>query len=221
MTLNSIITPMNFTLVRDAVCQLLANERDAQIELAQSLDVDNWLAQNLSFVVYPKRFRFPDIKDMPCVFVYINEMEFPEDLQDIYENFAHANLQIDYYAVGKAETGIVNGEKVLRRTADENAADRLEYLTAQIYKTLCNENNVKKGTNGLVTRTRVKKWERVITPEDTNTAATVLGASFSLELGFNEPTYFANTTEVQEFYSTLEVKDEFIDPFVRRTLGNE
>lgn len=224
MALPSIITPMNFSLARDAICQLLANERNNQKALAEASGASSeWIAQTLDFVIYPKRFRLPDASDMPCVFIYFNRMDFPQDGQDIYENYSLANLQIDYYTVGKAETGTdENGEEVLLKTADENAEDRLNYLTAQIYKILCNESAVKKGTLDLVTHTRIKEWERTIAPGDNNTAATVLGASFSLELGFNEPTYYAKTTEIQEFYTTLEIKDEFIDPLVRVILaGNE
>lgn len=216
MTIPTIITPMNFSLVRDAICQLIANERDAQIALAKTGDADeNWIDQNIHFTIYPKRFRLPDIANMPCVFVYFNEMTFPGDMQDIYENYALANLQIDYYAVGKSEKR-TNGKSV---TADENAEDRLNYLTAQIYKILCNESNVTKGTNGLVGHTKLKKWERIITPDGDSTAGTVLGASFSIELGFSEPTYYTKTQEILEFYTTLEIKDEYIDPLVRIILS--
>lgn len=214
---------MNFSLARDAICQLLANERDAQEALASESGADeNWILQTLDFTIYPKRFRLPDAGNMPCVFVYFNKMTFPEDGQDIYENFAHANLQIDYYTVGKAETGLNSeNQKVTLKTADENAEDRLNYLTAQIYKILCNEQNIKKGTQNLVTRTRIKEWERIITPEEKNSAETVLGASFILELGFNEPTYYCETKEIKEFYTSLSIRGEFIDPFVRIILDDE
>lgn len=223
MTLSTIITPMNFSLVRDAVCQLIANERNAQIELAKTSGATpEWISQTIDFTVYPKRFRFPDVSDMPCVYVYFNEIEFPESGQDIQENEALANLRLEYYTVGKAEHGRGNdGAEVLICTADENAEDRLNYLTAQLYKILCCEANVKKGTNGLVGHTRIKKWERIFSPEDKNSAETVLGAAFTLKLGFSEPTYYAQTHEIMEFYSTLEIQDEFIDPFVRVILESQ
>ena len=223
MTLSTIITPMNFSLVRDAICQLVANERDNQIKLAQKSEAtSNWISQTIDFTVYPKRFRFPDVCDMPCVYIYFNEIEFPESGQDIYLNEALANLRLEYYAVGKAEHGRdEKGTEVLICTADENAEDRLNYLTAQLYKILCCEANVRKGTNGLVGHSRVKKWERIFSPEDKNSAETILGAAFTLELGFSEPTYYAQTHEIKEFYTTLDIQDEFIDPFVRVILESQ
>lgn len=221
MTLESIITPMNFTLARDALCQLLANERDNQIKLARESGAeDEWIEQTLNFTVYPKRLKLPDVSDMPCVFPYINEITFPEEGQDIHENYALANLVIECYAVGKTETGEdEDGCEVIIKTADENAEDRLNYLTAQIYKILCSEHAVRKGTNDLVNHSLVKKWERILTPGSDTSAGVVYGASLIFELGFIEPAYYARTNEIQEFYSTLEIRDEYIDPFVRVILA--
>lgn len=221
MTLESIITPMNFTLARDALCQLLANERDNQIKLAKESGAsDEWIEQTLGFTIYPKRLKLPDVSDMPCVFPYINEITFPENGQDIFENYALANLVVECYAVGKTETGEdETGDELIIKTADENAEDRLNYLTAQIYKILCSEHAVRKGTNDLVNHSLIKKWERIITPGSDTSAGVVYGASLTLELGFNEPTYYARTFEIQEFYKTLEIRDEFIDPFVRVILA--
>ena len=217
MSLESIITPMNFTLARDALCQLIANERDNQIILAQESGASSeWIEQTLGFTVYPKRLKLPDVSDMPCVFPYINEISFPEDRQDIYENYALANLVVECYAVGKTETAEdKNHNEYIVKTADENAEDRLNYLTAQIYKILCSESTVKAGTNNLVTHFIPKRWERIITPGGDTSVGVVYGASLTFELGFNEPTYYARTNEIQEFYSTLEIRDEYIDPFVQ------
>lgn len=214
---------MNFSLVRDAVCQLIANERDSQMDLAKTSGATSeWIYQTIDFTIFPKRFRFPDVCDMPCVYVYFNEIEFPESGQDIYENEALANLRLEYYAVGKAEQGRdESGREVLICTADENAEDRLNYLTAQLYKILCCEENIRKGTNNLVRHSRIKKWERIFSPEDKNSAETVLGAAFTFEIGFSEPTYYAKTHEIKEFYLSLDIQDEFIDPLVRVILESQ
>lgn len=221
MSIPTIITPMNFTLVRDAICQLLANERDNQKELAiKSGAEESWVYQTIDFTIYPKRFRFPDVCEMPCVFAYFNQIDFPENEQDIYENYAFGNLRVDYYAVGKTEYEGKGKKARIIRTADENAEDRLNYLSAQIYKTLCSEAaNVYNGTDNLVTSWKIKKWERVLLPEGNNTAETVLGGSFQFEAGFDEPTYYAQTREIKEFYTKLNIRDEYIDPFVRRIFG--
>lgn len=208
--IKTLITPMNFTLVRDSIVQHLVNVRESQKKLAKESGAkDLWINQVLNYTVFPKRFRFPDVEDMPCVFVYFNEMTFPENEQDVYENNAVANLVVEYYAVG------LNEESV-EVTADSNAEDRLSYLTSQLYKSLCSEaTNIYTATGRLVKGFTLKSWKRVMSPNDDNTAGTVLGAKFEFEVEFPEPTNYANTTEIKEFYTGLEIRDENIDPFIK------
>lgn len=214
---NEIIQPMAMTIVRDAICQLLASERDKQIKIAQAQGMsDDEIANLIDFVIYPKRLTFPDISGMPCVFVYFNQVDFPADQQDIYENYAIANLQLEFYAAGKTETGRDSeGNKYIIKTDEENAEDRLSYLSAQLYKILNCERNVSKGTDGLVTHSIVRKWERIKSPEDENSAVCVLGAAYTLELGFSEPTSYLEAAKIKELYITLDIQDQYIDPFVR------
>ena len=214
---NEIIQPMAMTIVRDAICQLLASERDKQIKIAQAQGMsDDEIANLIDFVIYPKRLTFPDVSGMPCVFVYFNQVDFPADQQDIYENYAIANLQLEFYAAGKTETGRDSeGNKYIIKTDEENAEDRLSYLSAQLYKILNCEKNVSKGTDGLVTHSIVRKWERIKSPEDENSAVCVLGAAYTLELGFSEPTSYLEAAKIKELYITLDIQDQYIDPFVR------
>ena len=214
---NEIIQPMAMTIVRDAICQLLASERDKQIKIAQAQGMsDDEIANLIDFVIYPKRLTFPDVSGMPCVFVYFNQVDFPADQQDIYENYAIANLQLEFYAAGKTETGRDSeGNKYIIKTDEENAEDRLSYLSAQLYKILNCERNVSKGTDGLVSHSIVRKWERIKSPEDENSAVCVLGAAYTLELGFSEPTSYLEAAKIKELYITLDIQDQYIDPFVR------
>lgn len=214
----SIITPMNFTLARDSICQHLANEREKQKELAKETGAtDDWISRNINFVIFPKRFRFPDVQDMPCVYVYFNELDFPEDEQDAYCNEALGNLVVEYYAVGLND----EEESETDKDADTNAEDRLSYLTSQLYKILCSEaTNLYTATGKMIKGFTIKSWKRIITPENDNTAGTVLGAKFEFNVEFSEPTYYANTYEIKEFYTKLNIRDEFIDPFVRVILDS-
>lgn len=214
--ISSIITPMNFTLVRDSICQHLANCRESQKELAAKAgENQDWISKNIHFTVFPKRFRFPDVQDMPCVFVYFNETDFPEDEQDTYCNEAEHNLVVEYYAVGLNDDESSQNQK----DADTNAEDRLSYLTAQLYKMLCSEaTNLYTATDNLIKNFTLKKWKRIITPENDNTAGTVLGAKFEFKVGISEPTYYSNTYEIQEFYTKTNIREEFIDPFVQVVL---
>lgn len=208
MSFQSIITPMNLTLVRDAIVQHIVNIRDSQKQLAKDSGADDlWIDQIINFTVFPKRFRFPDVQDMPCVFVYFNEIDFPADEQDIYENEASANLVIEYYTVGLNEE---------TQTADSNAEDRLNYLTAQLYKILCSEaTNLYVATDRLIKGFKIKSWKRVLTPDDNNIVSTVLGAKFEFQVEFTEPTNYTNTFDIKEFYTKADIRDENIDPFVR------
>ena len=217
-----IITPMAFSLVRDSICELLATERDNQERIALEKGYSQeQVFQELDFVIFPKRFRIPNVKDMPCVFVYFDRMEFPEDGQFPNENYAHGNLQVDYYCMGESTT-LTDSETgdTMTIPADSMAEDRLNYLSAQLYKILCSEENFCKGTKKIVSHVRLKSWQRIITPEELNQAATVLGGSFSFEIGFNEPAYYNNAKVIKEFYTTLKIRDEFIDPFIRVVLNN-
>lgn len=214
----SIITPMNFTYIRDAICQHIATCRDSQILIAQNAGLtENDIEQNIDFTVFPKRFRYPDVSEMPCVFVYFNEMTFPDDEQDIYENAAAAILQVEYYTVGTTETD-EDGDTVI---ADANAEDRLNYFTAQLYKILCSEEtNIYKATQNVVKNWRLRSWKRTTTPDADNTVGTVLGAVFEFEVGFEEPTYYTQTYKLEELYTRSHIQDEYISPFVRVLLDS-
>lgn len=218
-----LIQPMNMTLVRDAICQLLAAERARQKEAAAAQGMSEDEITNLiDFVIYPKRLTFPDVSAMPCVFVYFNQIDFPAEQQDIYENYAIGNLQIEFYAAGKTETGTdSSGNEIIVKTDEENAEDRLNYLTSQLYKILNCEANVAKGTDNIVNHSLVKKWERIKSPEDENSAVCVLGAALTLELGFSEPTAYLDAATIKEFYITLDIQEEYIDPFVKIILDND
>lgn len=224
MSIPSIITPMNFSLVRDSICQLLANERNNQIKLAkQGGASEEWINQTIDFTIFPKRFRFPDASDMPCVYVYFNEGIFPTDEQDIFENELVGQLQIEYYTCGINEMFSEDDEDssyIGLKEADSNAEDRLNYLTAQLYKILCSEpTNIYKATDGLVKTMTVRKWERLLTPRDVPSAAeSVLAAKFTFDVGITEPTYYENTNQIKEFYTKLNIEDEFIDPLTRQIL---
>lgn len=216
--LDSIIKPMKFTLVRDSICQHIANARDEQLQLVKKLKKEDWGEQNVDFTIFPKRFRFPNADDLPCVYAYFDEGSFPTDEQDIYENTFRLNLQIEYYTGGITEIDETQEEidEQVIITADGNAEDRLQYLTAQLYNILCSEpTNIYKATGKLVKSFKPIKWKRILTPKELNSVESVLGALFTFEVDINEETYYAQTFNIKEFYTSLNIKDEFIDPFVK------
>lgn len=221
--IKELITPLNSELARDAICEALAKERDFQLELAHRAGFSNdEIKEKFDFTIFPKRFRIPDITDMPCVYVYFDRAEYPQDEQYTNENYALLNLRFDYFCAGISENliGLNNVENFVT-PADTIASNRLDYLSAQIYKILCTEGFFSKNTNGIVNHIRLKSWERIITPEELNQTATVLGASFIFEAGLNEPAYYCNGLDIDEFYIKLSIRDEFISPAIKILLDKE
>lgn len=215
--IKELITPMNSTIARDAICEALAKERDFQLKLAQKAGLTNdEIKEKIDFTIYPKRFRIPDINDMPCVYIYFDRADFPSDEQYTNENYALLNLRFDYFCAGNSEE-LINADDLgdFVTPADTAASDRLDYLTAQLYKILDSEGFFTKNTNGLIDHVKLKNWERIITPEELNQAATVLGASFVFEVEINEPAYYCDGLDIKEFYIKLSIRDEFISPEIK------
>jgi len=209
MSIDNIITRMNFTSVRDSICSLLAKERDNQINLYRAKGYDEeYINKNVNFTIFPKRFRFPDNSDLPCVYVYFNEADIPENEQDIYENKFRFILNLEYYTGGLNDEEDDSG---LVYSADENAEDRLNYLTAQIYKILCSEpGNIYSGTDYLATSFTLKRWERILTPRETNSAESLLGARFKFQIAILEQTFYAPAENIDEIYYKADIRDENI-----------
>lgn len=208
---SELIRPMAYSLVRDAICQLVANKRDEQIKIALDMGLTpNQIARDIDFTIYPKRFRVPNVEDMPCVYIYFNKTDFEQVTMD--ENYALSTLCVDYYC---------SGENLNNLSADENACNRLDYLTAQLYNILLSECNLINYTNKIVDHQRLKTWELILVPDELNQIATVLGASFKIELGFYEPLLKGTLAKIKEYYISLGINDKFIDPFVRVLLDSK
>jgi len=219
MIFDSLITPMNFVIVKDALSQFLANERDNQIRIAKQKGKDeDWIEQNINFAIYPKRYRMPNAQECPCVIVYFDGAIFPEDEQYCNSNCSEATLNLEMYAVGTNEDG--DYEQIIKN-CDENAEDRLNYLLSQIYKILSSEAGFDKGTAGLVTKSILNGWQDIAHPEMINEAYTILGKNLKYILSFQEPTQMITPVEIREIYTTLNIQDEFIDPLVKIILEED
>lgn len=211
---DNIIPPMNYVFVRDSICELLASERDNQVEIAHLAGFsDKFIKENIDFTVYPKKYRMPDIEDMPCVFVYIENEDFPEDLQSYGgAGEAIAKIAVEYYAAGTS---------TFYKSADANADERFNYLTSQIHYILNSEDNADKGTEGFIKHCVFKGWKRVQAPDDLNEAITALGGKFNYEIGINEPANLAKTVNIKELYIKAKIRDEFIDPYIKILLNSD
>lgn len=212
MIFNELITPMNQVIVRDAIAQFLANERDNQIILAKQLGKsDEWIEQNIYFTVFPKRYRSIDSADCPCVLVYFDSADPDPGLQYPDSNFTDASLNFEMYVSG------INEEDTEQNivTADENADDRLNYLLSQVYKIFSSEAGWYAGTDGLVNKRIFNGWHRIAQPSDTNESLSLLGMNLKYTVGFEEPTRQITPREIKELYFKLKIQDEYIDPIVK------
>jgi hypothetical protein len=217
--LNQLITPMNFIVIRDAIAEVIAKERDEQLVIAKA---DGYtqaeIANNINFGVYSALWRPLSIEDMPAVAVYSDNMNFPADLSYGSQNYNHATFNIDCYAVG--QNGVDEFGEIVR-TAEQNADTRLNYLVSQIYKILFSETNWKKNTANLVTASFITGVFRIQESELNNETQGVLGYRIQLRIEFNEPTQIISGVELKQIYFSLKIRDELIDPFVLIQLAEE
>ena len=144
-----------------------------------------------------------------------------------FEKIANKTVAVMYdvntkpFALGIKKEIEQTGAKVLDiYFADEEASDRLDYLTSQIYHSLCSEpTNIYQATNKLVNSFHLKKWERILTPREVNSTESVLGAMFTFTVGIEENTFYQNTLQIKEFYEQLKIRDEFIDTLTKKIIG--
>lgn len=210
--LHSLITPMKFAIVRDAIASLIADERDNQVQLAETAGkTDQEITNDIDFGVYSALWRPLSVADLPAVAVYADSMSFPTGRQYGSENYNEATYNIDCYAVG--QNGVDEfGDTVYN--AEQNADRRLNYLVAQVYKTLFSERNWFKGAKGIVEAPFIVSMSRIQEPEIDNEQYVTLGYRIQLRIEFREPTQLLTGHELRQLYITLKVRDELIDPFV-------
>ncbi len=211
--LNQLITPMNYTIVKDAIASLLLNERDNQVSIAEAQGMSESDIYNLiNFEVYSALWRPLSVDDMPAVSVYAESISFPTDRQYGDENWAEVIYNIDCFTVGQnAENEY--GEIV--KSAEQIADERINYLLSQVYKVLCGEANFYKNAKGIVKNPFVLSMTRISTPELENEKYVGLGKRLQFRLEMPEPTELLSLVEIKEIYIKLNVRDEVIDPFIR------
>lgn len=204
----SIIQPMNFALAKAAIRRILVAEMLNQCDLAEragrtEVEIDN----AYKFNVLQDVFCTPEVGMMPLVNLYNTKGAFDglgHDYPDgQWETYL---LAVDCYAASAGETGS-------EFFADQLAARRLDYLWAQVYKTLGAEENYYKGLSSIVKSSRWVKWEQKYVSK-TDSAETILVIQAVLELQFNEPTERLTGEQWEELVINLGLNGTEIAPFL-------
>ena len=210
MSLSAIITPMNFDLVKASMATILYNEMQNQNTLLladgkTAEEIDN----NYFFNVYKDRYRLPDAAYLPAVNIRNHKGTFGVDSPNIMASKWHSYLlSIECYSISTAEPN---------EAADKLAADRLDYLWAQVFKTFESEENFHKGLRSIVRKARFLDWEQHkydIKGSDTDTAEVILAIQAIYELQFEEPTEMITGDAFEKLVASLEIDEQFISPFV-------
>lgn len=206
--LQALISPMKFALVKAAIRQLLVTERDNQKSLApEAGKTAAEIANAYDFTVVQDVFCTPEIGSMPLVNLYNVKGLFDGQGQDYSDGqWETYHLAVDCYAASTAESGSPF-------YPDQLAANRLDYLWAQVYKTLGAEENYYKGLSSIVKSSRWVKWEQKYVSK-TDSAETILVIQAVLELQFNEPTERLTGEQWEELVINLGLNGTEIAPFL-------
>ena len=207
MSLNAIIEPMRFELVKASIASLLATERDEQaVLLATAGKTQAEIDNNYDFNVFKDMFALPDAGQLPCVNIYDKGGSFDPSKGYTDSKWHTYELAVDCYSISTAEPD---------SDADVLAAARLNYLWAQVFQILGSEEHWHKGLKDIVRTTRFTNWQQtIVTMGSNDTAEQILAVQANLELQFEEPTERVLGETLEEIVASLEIDDQFISPFV-------
>jgi hypothetical protein len=105
---------------------------------------------------------------------------------------------------------------------DKNSSLRLDYLLSQILS-VCNsekaynfgtENNRNKPKHLYIDKKELISWKRILTPENINQTETILSYLLEYKISYFEYMEEITGKELKEIYSTLKIREEFMDKFL-------
>lgn len=209
--LNSLIQPMYFDLIKASMASLLLNEQVNQEALAvadgkTATEIDN----GYFFNVFKDKYRLPDASYLPAVNIRNMDWSYGEGMSDsiLSSKWCTYRVSIECYSVSCAEPD---------EAADKLAADRLDYLWAQVFQTFESEANFDKGLSAIVKRAKFTSAEQnqyEVGVSNSDTAQIILAIQGIYELQFDEPTEMITGDDFEMLVASLEIDDQFISPFV-------
>ena len=205
-----LIPVMKYDLVKAAMASMLATERDNQLTLAAAAGkTEAEVANDYDFNVFKDLYRFPDASQLPAVNIRNHRGAFGQGSPNTMGTRWHGyQVAIECYGISTAE-----GDE----RSDKLAADRLDYLFAQVFHTFEAEENFHKGLNTIVRKASFEGWEQhkyEVGGSEEDTAYSILAISAIYDLQFEEPTEIISGVAFEELVANLHIREEFISPFV-------
>lgn len=222
-TLENLIPPMNFILIKDFIYALLVSERDNQKTIAAAAPynfTDEEIRQRIDFGVYKDTFKAADAEELPAIFINTGDLGYPSNgsYAPVGKYKESIEFKVACFAVGTA-TGA--DETDPDYTADQNASMRLNYLVSQALGILCASINWKKQAGLLIEVPTLQSIQLVEAPEGKNEAEVIMGREITFMLRTTEKFEAAPTIPLKEIYGTLQIEDGNIDPFFRYLYNQE
>jgi len=202
---------MNFDLVKASMASILYNERlNQEALLATAGKTPTEIDNDYFFNVFKDKFRLPDVEYLPAVNIRNHRGDFGVGMsRNTLANKWHSYyLSIECYSVSAAEPD---------EAADKLAADRLDYLWAQTFKTFESEENFHKGLRSIIRKSGFVSWEQhkyEVSEANSDTGEVILAIQGIYELQFDEQTEMITGDAFETLVASLEIEEQFINPFV-------
>lgn len=243
-----IIPNLYFKIIKDKIATFIANERDNQIELAREQGYsENRIKEEIDFTIFTDKFKPLTKEDLPCIIVDIAGTTYPPNMQYADKVYANSTLQFYLFSKGysKYDTNNNNNNDGNNNINNSNndiynniiiqddkvSSLRLDYLLSQMLS-ICNseraynfgteENraNADKNKSLYIDKKILLNWKRILTPEDTNQTETTLAYVIEYNIGYFEYMEQLKGKELKEIYTKLNIRNEFIDPFIKLKIEN-
>jgi len=225
MIFTDLIQNFYFKIIKDKIATFIANERDNQLQLARDKGyTEAKIKSDLDFTIFTDKFKPLTKEDLPCVIIDIANTTYPSNMQ--YCNKVYANSTLQFYLFSKGYSQQNTDTETNKSTIisdDKISSIRLDYLLSQILA-ICNseqaycfgtETNKNIDKSLYIDKKVLSSWKRILTPEDNNQTETTLAYLLEYNINYFEYTEQIKGDELKELYTKLEIRDEFIDPFVR------
>jgi capsule polysaccharide modification protein KpsS len=221
--MTELIPFLYFKVIKDKIASFIANERDNQIEIARSKGYSNERIRNeIDFTIFTDKFKPLSKEDLPCVIVDIQNTVYPPTMQYASKVYANSTLQFYLFSKGYSEEYDIDTNNKEIINDDKNSSVRLDYLLSQIIG-ICNsekaynfgtEDNRNRPKHLYIDKKAINNWKRILMPEEINQTETTLAYLLEYNISYFEYTEQITGKELKEIYSTLKIRDEFINPFL-------
>jgi hypothetical protein len=219
-THNHLIHNLFFKIAKDKIASFIANERDNQIQIARSEGYsEERIKREIDFTVFTDRFKPLSKEDLSCVIVDIQDTTYPSNMQYSGKIYANSTLQLYLFSKGYSEE--YEDKEIIND--DKTSSLRLDYLLSQILSICNSEKSYNFGTEDsrnkpkhlYIDKKELISWKRILTPENINQTETILSYLLEYKISYFEYMERITGKELKEIYSTLKIRDEFINEFLK------